>query len=374
MKNNKTTSNNKNTHQDLQSEAILATQILKDTGISLIDAVRLIKNTLDFKAKSTKSSNIQFCSNVINSGLKHLHIKDMSIKDGFDIYLKSKLDLRPTSLRDIKYLAKRLFSSFPQFAKLNFSELTLTNCQKWLNESFDTAPQFNKALRMLNTFFNYALRQEWIDRNVVRLVQKRKVIENEIKALSLSEIKMLIKTSETPKFRDCKAGVSLLIWAGIRPQELERLTWQDIDLEENIITIRRNTSKTGGCRHIEICKPLKACLKDCRHIEICKPLKACLKDCRLKSTESSYVVPTKWQYKWKSLRNYAGFNKWIQDVLRHTYASYHAKNYKDLARLQLNMGHSNLHLLRSRYINFQNISKLDAKKYFSINTQNDQLP
>ena len=54
-----------------------------------------------------------------------------------------------------------------------------------------------------------------------------------------------------------------------------------------------------------------------------------------------------------------------QDVLRHTYASYFAKRFKDLPRLQLNMGHHDLSLLRSRYINMRGISNLEATSFFN---------
>ena len=55
---------------------------------------------------------------------------------------------------------------------------------------------------------------------------------------------------------------------------------------------------------------------------------------------------------------------WVQDVLRHTYASYHAKLFRDLPRLQVNMGHRDISLLSSRYVNMSEIAKADAEKFF----------
>ncbi len=65
----------------------------------------------------------------------------------------------------------------------------------------------------------------------------------------------------------------------------------------------------------------------------------------------------------QQLRHAAGFKKWVPDVLRHSYASYHAKMYKDLPRLQLAMGHRDCHLLLTRYINLQGISKKILKAF-----------
>ncbi len=252
---------------------------------------------------------------------------------------------------------------------MNFSELTITACEKWLTDTYPTPSQFNKAHTMLHTLFQYALRQEWTDRNIVKLVQKRKVIETEIKALTLSETKALLRTSKLPKYKDCQAGLALMIWAGIRPQKLQRLKWQDIDLDENIIRITPTTSKTGGARHIEIPKALKAILGKLMKTKLQLESKETLASANIRHFRNNggdAVVPRNWHRLWKSLRKDAGFSTWTQDILRHTYASYHAKNYKDLPRLQLNMGHSNLQLLRTRYINLHNITKHDAKSYFSI--------
>ena len=53
---------------------------------------------------------------------------------------------------------------------------------------------------------------------------------------------------------------------------------------------------------------------------------------------------------------------YVQDVMRHTYASYHAKHFRNFTELQYEMGHSGLHLLKSRYLNMQDISRKDASR------------
>lgn len=43
-----------------------------------------------------------------------------------------------------------------------------------------------------------------------------------------------------------------MLYAGIRPGEVVRLHWRDVDLEERVISVRSRTSKTGGnqaCHH-----------------------------------------------------------------------------------------------------------------------------
>ena len=120
-----------------------------------------------------------------------------------------------------------------------------------------------------------------------------------------------------------------------------------MDLEEGTITVKARNSKTGGIRHIDICPALKSWLKGLR-----------------KNPESS-ICPKNWGKKWKALRRDANLESpWVQDVLRHTFASYYMKRYKNLPRLQSQMGHADLSLLRTRYVNMYGIKKA-RRKYFS---------
>ena len=46
----------------------------------------------------------------------------------------------------------------------------------------------------------------------------------------------------------------------------------------------------------------------------------------------------------------ADFRHWVPDVCRHTFATYHAAKFRNLPELQLEMGHRDTALLRSRYM------------------------
>lgn len=276
-----------------------------------------------------------------------MRTKELSIADGFALYLKSKQHLRPDSIRDIRCIGNRLIRTSPELARRNFSELSVSECEEWLNAAFHTNPQFNKARAMLHGLFEFALRREWCDKNPIKRIERKKVVEKEIQPLKLAETKRLIKTAqnESPEYAVVAA---LLVYTGIRPREVRRLTWRDIDTAEKTITVRSQCSKTGGVRQVEIPPVLNRFL--IAH----------------KSESSSYICPMDWQRRWRKIRDNSGFRgRWVCDVLRHTYASFHAKNYADLPRLQLNMGHRDLSLLRSRYINMHGISRAEAKSFFN---------
>ncbi len=322
-------------------------KFLQDRGLSISDAVRLALNILDGYDKNSSISPIEFCHKVIETGKRHIKTSKMTFSDGLIFYMESKTQLRSDSFKDIKYLSARLLKANPNFAKYNFSEFSVSDCESWLNQTFSTPSQFNKGRAMLHALFEFALRHEWCDRNPIKLIERKKVIEKEIKPLSLNETKRIITISQTAKFKDCLPAVALLTYAGIRPREVQRLKWSDIDLNENSITVRSQCSKTGGVRQVEICSALKDYLE------------------KYKSEPDSYLCDKNWQRRWKNIRDNAGFKgQWTQDILRHTYASYHAKYFRDLSRLQLNMGHRDQNLLRSRYVNMTNITRNEAKNFF----------
>ena len=330
--------------KDISEEAQTAQKLLTGNNITLIDAARLIKNILDFMPKGSNLTDVQFCTKIIETGKAHFRTNEMSFTKGFNLYYETKKDiLRLDSLRDIRYLANRLMRSNPQLANHNFSELSRSNCEDWLNKTFLTPSQFNKGRSFLHAIFEFAMRREWVDKNPIKLIERKKIIEKEIKPLSLEETKILLKNA---KKKNCTEVVGLMMLAGIRPKEAKRLEWRDIDLDDNSIKIRSICSKTGGIRHVEICPKLKNILLD-------------------RETRFGCLSPRNWSKKWKQIRDNSGFKgHWVQDILRHTYASYFTKRYSDLPRLQLNMGHRDLSLLRSRYVNMQNISKTDAKEFF----------
>ena len=123
-----------------------------------------------------------------------------------------------------------------------------------------------------------------------------------------------------------RTSLHLMLYCGLRPNEVARLCPDDIQLHEKRVLIHPRTSKTGGGRVVPIRKAER------------------LKGGRIR-------IPRNWQNRWLALRRAAGFTRWVPDICRHTFASYHAAHFKDLPLLQLEMGHSTPTLLRSRYLN-----------------------
>lgn len=72
-----------------------ALTLLNERGVTLLDAARLIRNALDSFSKESGLTPVQFCAKVISTGLRHIRNDEMSIKNGFMLYLETKKNLRP---------------------------------------------------------------------------------------------------------------------------------------------------------------------------------------------------------------------------------------------------------------------------------------
>lgn len=132
-----------------------AQEVLGKAKVSVLDSARFVRNILDAKPSDSKLTDAQFILKVIEAGLRNIRAKEMSLADGFALYLKSKQHLRPDSIRDIRCIGNRLLRTKPEFGKRNFSELSVSECEEWLNTAFHTNPQFNKARTMLHGLFEF---------------------------------------------------------------------------------------------------------------------------------------------------------------------------------------------------------------------------
>ena len=114
---------------------------------------------------------------------------------------------------------------------------------------------------------------------------------------------------------ECLPSATLMLYAEVGPQEARRLQFQHIRLEEKALLIPVQHSKMGGARRVTI-RP--AALRYLRAF-------------RTRPGEQP-LCPAEWERKWRLVRARAGWNKcrpWVQDVLRHTFASYHALEFRE---------------------------------------------
>lgn len=259
--------------------------------------------------------------------------------------LRARAGRRPRTLGEISSVCRRLMRREPGLRERSVQDMPRNYCAQLLERHASTPRQQVKMRIILHGLFEYCVQQEWCVFNPISLLPAPLVSEQELVPLSWEEITRLLRMARLPEHSACLPALGLLLWAGVRPAELERLHWESIDWEENVIILPARHSKTGGCRHIQLQPVLRRILRSAR----------CAR---------GRICPPNWQRRWRRLRDAAGLIPWRQDVLRHTFASYHAKQFHDFARLQEDMGHRSAALLRTRYLSMRGITAAQAAQFW----------
>lgn len=330
--------------------------LLEGESVTLIQAARLV---LEIKeALGDEICTITRCREVVSLGLNAIKNKHQTVSFGTAAVecLRSKNHRRPRTLTDIRSIIHKLKKSNPELEHTSLRNLSVEEFQNILMNTFTTSRQRHKARLILSGIFSFSVKRGWCDENPILRVDTPFLQEQEIPALTLKEITQLLKAAMEEFDGSCAAGAALMIFAGIRPQEVERLLWENIALRDGCIILNSKHTKTGGARHVTILPVLAKWLKFCRD--------------RTKPGPGTPICPKGWTIKWRKIRKKAGWGgrkkSWVPDCLRHTYASYHAKHFKDYNLLQMEMGHRSSSLLRTRYLNMKGISPQTATRFWAL--------
>ncbi len=266
--------------------------------------------------------------------------------------------LSDASRRDWAYIYRRLLCTCPEVASIPVDALTPAILADALRATWPTSAYgYNKALSIIKTTINYAIRKRLcrLVTNPVNALDKRRTTEQEILALPVRDLRAILRCCEVrPNYRCLIPYVAIMAWAGIRPTEAARLTWGDIDMAEGVVEVRACNSKTGGTRHVEMHPTLRAWLTTWRPEG---------------TTAATPIPPIGWlPSRMCKMRRNAGLSSaWQPDCMRHSYATYYLKaRLGSLEQLQANMGHTTLHLLRTRYLNMRGVTAASAAAWWSL--------
>lgn len=322
-------------------------------GINMYEIFLIGINTIDALDKKTKYP-IKKTRELIHAGADAVRQKKRTVSFAYAVnaVLEAKAHRRARTLSDIRYITKVFMRDKNGLATRKIRSITTKECSELLEHCFHTQRQRYKARLILHGVFALALKRGWCAENPVSRVDVPVLKETPVMALNVTQCNKLLHAAKHQEKGECLAALGLMLYAGIRPQEIQRLSWKHLNLSENIISIPSIHSKTGGTRHVSIEPALKKILE-----EVITP-----------ENRESLICPINWTKKWQKVRKSAGWDGktlWVQDCLRHSYASFHALYYKDFTRLQYEMGHSSSMLLRTRYLNMQGLTQDMANRFWA---------
>jgi integrase len=252
------------------------------------------------------------------------------------------------SRRYLSDLRSRLNQFSEIFDGKPIAEIRSTEIDDWLRNLSDkeTGKRLspvtrNNFRRLLIVTFNFAKDRNYCADNPAKKTAKAKVIQTPIGILTVDETGRLLENAPA----NVVPYIAIGAFAGLRRAELERLDWNEVDLESNLIEVTAKNAKSARRRFVRIQPNLARWLQPHRR-------------------SSGSVTPADYRELLDSAREAAKIEEWPQNALRHGFASYHLAKFNDAAALALELGHTNSHLVFQHYR--QLVKPKEAERYWKI--------
>jgi len=304
---------------DLRVQALRGQATLDKFGKSLGDAVAFYAHHLTQEEKRKNS---------------------LTINALVDSWLAAKANggnkpLRKDTLDSIREASKTLKS---QWGEKRIAELTEKDFQNYLDHLKVSQRRKYNVRSLFSQFFNWCLKSKHTAENPLKEIEIQ-VLQKDIQILSVAEC-LAIMDKLQGAFTHLIPYHAVCMFGGLRPTEAKLLKWENIHLAERQITVFGSTSKTKETRNVKIEENLFHWLNE------------------WKGTKKGFIIKQKgYRTALEKFRIAMGYRingenpdgpKWIEDIMRHTYASYWLGKYNDRPHLAEQMGNS-LKMIKSHY-------------------------
>lgn len=327
----------------LAREYVESARHLKGHSVSLTEAAKMLASVLTVAATTGKplSELVEYAAKRMKPAggdktLAELAVEMTEMKRAW----KEKGELRNASFRDFDNRAGKIAKDIGGFP---LSELTKEILLSWL-AGLKLAPRTTKNYRMvLAEMLSYAQQKRYIvdnplgefTRQDLKEIEGRGANHTQPSILTPKEAEKLLKAAFANPELDLGAAVVLGLFCGVRTEELKRLTWDAVRLDEAepFIVIGPEIAKKRRIRNIVIPACAKAWLKRWKRGE--------------KITRSNHE--NDFQKRFRKLQKLAGFgavneagkweSSWEGNAMRHSFGSYHyAKGGNSIETARL-LGH-----------------------------------
>ena len=246
------------------------------------------------------------------------------------------------------------FGNYPKrFARISSKllvEISSSDLEKELSQM--TASARNTVSAHLSSLWSFSIKRGWAMVNPLRNLERLHVPKPKIHILTAKQLRRLF-VATIRLHPELVPLLAIEVFAGVRPIESEKVFWNNVDLEDGILTIPDPIAKTRIGRHIEMHPTLIEWLVWHRSVGGVRHGKIC-------------------PHPHMTLRRYlrkiscrAGLDPWHQDVLRHVFASASlASDWRDIGKLCLELGHSSQKMLHRHYA--RSMKRKDAVAVFLV--------
>jgi integrase len=350
----------------LDKRDYVAASMTQDQAIEYANSVTRLKPfgvTVD-AATATVAECLKFVGDLANllaaaksHGARNKQITKKPVPEVVIDFLKIK-EARAASARYMADLKGRL-ERFAGDCNKDCCNVTTADIQDWL-DGLNLSPQSYRNYRtVLHTLFTFAVAKGYAAENPVEGAEKLKVRNGDVEIFTPMEIARLLEAAHAkhPDFLPCLA---IGAFAGLRSAEIERLTWQDVDLTARHIVVSAGKSKTASRRIVPIHPNLAAWLSPYAAQEgsIWRESSFMFYK-RQESTAAATAVEANEEKNIKGQKPV----EWKANALRHSYASYRFAQTGDAGRVAGECGNSAA-VIHRHYREL--VKPTDAERWFNV--------
>jgi integrase len=154
-----------------------------------------------------------------------------------------RLEVTPLSLQNDQSFLK--LHILPAIGEKRMVDLTPMDCQKIINRLAEESKTRTAVMvfNMLKKALRKAVELGYLVKNPMDIVVKPRDRAKERPALSIEQAAVFLKAAQSDSFY---SFFSFLLLTGARPEEAQGLKWEDVDLQDKTVSIRRSMKRVPG--------------------------------------------------------------------------------------------------------------------------------
>jgi integrase len=266
-------------------------------------------------------------------------------------WLENGCKLRDLSRKNLRQRVNTFINSVPN---MHVADVTPDTIDAFLGERAVSPKTKDNDRRAVSRFFSWCIDRprRWAAMNPCREVRIEQEEDSAPEILTVKECDALLNMAQTHKDGQLAPYLATCMFAGLRPFEASRLTWQAVNLKDGEIRLEGRQTKTGTPRVITICDTLKAWLTE---------------------FEGKPFSPPNWRRDFDVVKRVIGYGRktkkhpdlkpWPVDVLRHTAISHYFRQTGSYGQTAEQFGNSEA-IIKKHYQG--RVNSEDTKAFYAL--------
>jgi integrase len=255
---------------------------------------------------------------------------------------KKQRGVRPRYLETLRDILRRFIKGR---SKVPVARITFRECEEWIDlpskHGGKPAAETRRGRQSkLATFFSWCQQRRLVAENPIDRLGRIAVEQRPPIILTPDQVDKALRWVKA--WKDFRPYLVLGLFCGIRPDELQRLSWDNVDLQRGLVTVDAATSKVRRRRIVPIAERARVMLTAVQRLKSAGRVmtSAVQRASTLQSGPIWAGKKTTLRRRKRQLAKALGFAHWPADLLRHTAASYLMARDKDAGKVADMLGNS----------------------------------